>query len=81
MSQELGTALHYAVRRGYADRVEMLLKRGARPDVVDSTGFTALDCARMNGYEDMAIILSNWPTSEAEVSLATRRSLTHQAMT
>jgi len=59
----LGTALHYAVRHGYADRVEMLLKRGARPDVVDSTGYTALDYARMSGYEDMARMLSNWPTS------------------
>ena len=42
----LGTALHYAARCGFTDRVEMLLRRGARVDVADSNGLTALEVAR-----------------------------------
>ncbi len=63
---ELGTALHYAAKNGFTDRVEILLKRGARPDVVDSTGKTALDLARVYGQENTARILSKLPPSEGK---------------
>lgn len=63
---ELGTALHYAAKNGFADRVEMLLKRGARFDVLDSTGKTALDLARGYGQEETTRILSSLLRSEGE---------------
>lgn len=55
---ELGTALHYAAKNGYADRVEFLLMRGAKTDVLDSTGKTALDLAREYRRDNTATLLS-----------------------
>lgn len=40
------TALHLLAMDGRPDRVAMLLKHGARPDVKDEDGMTALDLAR-----------------------------------
>lgn len=54
---ELGTALHYAAKNGYADRVQLLLASGADPDVLDSTGKTALDLARAYGRDNTATLL------------------------
>lgn len=54
---ELGTALHYAAKNGYADRVEMLLQRGARAEICDSTGKTALELARAYGMEGTMRVL------------------------
>ncbi len=56
---ELGTALHYAAKSGYADKVELLLRRGARAEVLDSTGKTALDLARAYGQDNTVKILSS----------------------
>ena len=56
---ELGTALHYAAKNGHADRVELLLRRGAKTDVLDSTGKTALDLARAYGRDNTAALLSS----------------------
>jgi len=53
----LGTALHYAAKNGYAYRVELLLRRGANADVLDSTGKTALDLARAYGRDNTATLL------------------------
>lgn len=54
---ELGTALHYAAKNGHVDRVELLLRRGARTDVCDSTGKTALELARAYGREGTVALL------------------------
>ena len=56
---ELGTALHYAAKNGYADRVELLLQRGANADVLDSTGKTALDLARAYRRDNTAALLNS----------------------
>ena len=55
----LGTALHYAAKGGYADRVELLLKRGAKVDVMDSNGETPLEVARRNGRDDVIALLTD----------------------
>lgn len=47
----LGTALHYAIIGGFKDRIELLLKRGARVDVPNSMGQTALEVARVYGRD------------------------------
>ncbi|KAI4117143.1 MAG: hypothetical protein LQ338_007602 [Usnochroma carphineum] len=47
----LGTALHYAIIGGYKDKTELLLKRGARFDVPNSMGQTALEVARVYGRD------------------------------
>ena len=54
---ELGTALHYAAKNGHTDRVELLLQRGAKADVLDSTGKTALDLAQAYGRGNTAALL------------------------
>ena len=56
----LGTALHYAAKGGFVDRVQMLLERGARIDILDSTGQTALDLARAYKKEGTARLLANF---------------------
>lgn len=56
----LGTALHYAVRYGFGEKVKFLLERGADAEVKDSTGRTALDVAKAYGRSDMEEILTAW---------------------
>lgn len=52
----LGTALHIAVTLPYQDRVELLLRKGAR-DIPDSTGQSVLDLAQKFGTEDILALL------------------------
>lgn len=60
---ELGTALHYAAKNGYVDKVELLLRRGARVDVLDSTRKTALELAREYlQYDTIAVLSGEAPT-------------------
>lgn len=46
------TALHYAVSFGSKDIVLLLLKNGAKSDLVDDNGFTAIDVARGCAADD-----------------------------
>ena len=55
----LGTALHYAVTGGYKDRVALLLRKGARTDIPNTTGQTALDIARESGQKDILDMLNS----------------------
>lgn len=41
--EALGTALHYAARRGHGDRVRFLLDRGADPNIPDTAGRLPVD--------------------------------------
>ncbi len=54
----LGTALHYAAKGGYADRVELLLSRGANINALDSNSWTPLEVAREHGKADIVALLS-----------------------
>ena len=56
----LGTALHSAVWGGFSDKVELLLKRGARVDIPDSMGHTSVDIARSRGRNDIYAMLSKF---------------------
>ena len=47
------TALMWAAGQGHADAVALLLARGARPDLRDDRGQTALDIARGAGQGDV----------------------------
>lgn len=54
---ELGTALHYAAKIGDVDKVELLLERGARLDILDSMGQTPCEVARKYGKSEVVEIL------------------------
>jgi len=56
-ASELGIALHCAAKSGYAYRVELLLRRGAKADVLDSMGKTALNLPY--GRDNTATLLIN----------------------
>lgn len=58
----LGTALNHAVLGGFKDRVELLLRRGARIDIKNSLGQTPLDVARDFGHDDICDLLERYPT-------------------
>ena len=55
----LGTPLHHAAKSGFADRVELLLRRGSDAGVLDSNGKTALEVARERGFPKIVTILTN----------------------
>lgn len=55
----LGTALHEAAKHGQAGSVSLLLERGADPNLKDSLGRTALECARLQGHDEVVDILGN----------------------
>ena len=57
---ELGTALHYAARNGDVDKVELLLERGARVDILDSMGQTPCEVARKYGKKEIVEILDRF---------------------
>ena len=58
----LGTALNHAVLGGFKDRVELLLRRGARVDIRNSLGKTPLEVAREFGHGDICDLLERYPT-------------------
>jgi len=55
--QELQTALHIAARQGDVDGVEMLLQRGASPNVVTTDLNTPLHGAAREGHDNVAKVL------------------------
>ena len=58
-SRRLGrTALHEGAALGHADVVQLLLARGARTEILDEQGQTALDLARAKGHEHIELLLT-----------------------
>lgn len=57
-SSGLGTALHYAARKGREDLVRLLLERGASTEIRDTLGRTAADVAREAGHDNLIPALS-----------------------
>ena len=55
--QELQTALHIAARQGDVDGVELLLERGAAPNVVTTDLNTPLHGAAREGHDNVAKVL------------------------
>ena len=51
------TPLHYACKHGQAEAVKFLLAQGAKPNVVNSQGWTALNIARGSGKTDCVYAL------------------------
>lgn len=49
------TALHYACENGHYETVKMLLELGAKPNVLDSREYTALDVAKNNNIRQLLL--------------------------
>ena len=49
------TALHYATERGHYVIVQLLLEKGADPNVLDSRKYSALDLAKNDGIKKLLI--------------------------
>lgn len=49
------TALHYAVERGHYDAALLLLQNGAKPNVLDSRKYSALDVAKNDKIKKLLI--------------------------
>lgn len=52
-----GTALHHAARRGDEEMIIFLLEKGAKQDIKNSKGKTALNLAEEEGHDVVASIL------------------------
>ena len=61
--QSRWTALIVASVFGHTDTAQMLVDAGARRDVKDKRGKTALDCAKEKGHTAIVALLSAPPTS------------------
>ena len=51
------TALHYAAENGYTKLAKALLDKGAKFDIADSDGNTALQLAQANGHDDIVKLI------------------------
>ncbi|HHT0594871.1 TPA: ankyrin repeat domain-containing protein [Legionella anisa] len=54
------TALHFAVCRGKKEVVELLLSKGAKTDIVDTSNKTPLDYANARGFTEIAEVLTRF---------------------
>ena len=52
------TALHRAASNGHDNVVRLLVRFGARPELLDAQGLTALDLAVQRGHSSTAVILT-----------------------
>ena len=71
------TALHWAAQQGMGDVVEMLLRRGAAPNIQNSNGATALHCAASLGVE---AVISALLRAGSDPTLKNRRGRTFMDM-
>lgn len=53
------TALHYASKRGDWQKVEVLLNKGANPNLITSNGETALDMAKIHNHTKVAELIES----------------------
>ena len=53
------TALFEAANKGHVETVRLLLKQGALPTAVDSSGLSPTDYARGNGYQQIVELLES----------------------
>lgn len=53
------TALHYAAMHGDLKKVELLLNKGANPNLITSDGETALDLATMNKHKAVKELIAS----------------------
>lgn len=74
--QELQTALHIAARQGDVDGVELLLQRGAAPNVVTTDLNTPLHGAAREGHDNVAKVLID---HGANMALANKVRLYHRS--
>ena len=62
------TALHWSNEYQYPDRLELLLKHGANPNVRDNDGETPLHCATSYGDTESVAVLLKYGASVKDVS-------------
>jgi ankyrin repeat protein len=62
------TPLHWAVYFGYPDLVELLVSKGADPDIQSNTGRYALEIARTMAYPELEVLLRKLGAKAGEVS-------------
>lgn len=60
------TWLHHAVQRNYPSVVEMLLKKGADPKLIDPLGRTPLDWAQQMQFKDIEKMLKTPPAPRSD---------------
>ena len=58
--------LHWAIYFGYSDITEMLIEKGAIPNLISDTGRTSLEIAGAMGYGDLAELLRKKSEEERE---------------
>lgn len=64
-SQGNWTPLHYAAEKGYADIVELLLKKGANPNIkTNKDGKTPLSIAKRDGHKNIIELLIKYGAKE-----------------
>jgi len=76
--QELQTALHIAARQGDVDGVELLLQRGAAPNVVTTDLNTPLHGAAREGHDNVAKVLVDHGAN-MELANKVRASVNHRS--
>jgi len=62
------TPLHWAVYFGYPDLVELLISKGADPDIQSNTGRYALEIARAMAYPELEALLRKLGAKAGDVS-------------
>jgi len=62
------TPLHWAVYFGYPDLIELLISKGADPDVQSNTGRYALEIARAMAYPELEALLRKLGAKAGDVS-------------
>ena len=62
------TPLHWAVYFGYSDLIELLISKGADPDIQSDTGRYALEIARAMAYPELEALLRRLGAKAGDVS-------------
>ncbi|KAK3923693.1 Ankyrin repeat and SAM domain-containing protein 6 [Frankliniella fusca] len=61
------TPLMLAACEGHVNIVDILLSFGANPYILNSSNLTAIDCAMINGYNDLSSILSHHTKTQPKI--------------